>query len=145
MSMYGIGAIKGGVNSTDNSRQCADGNYVYIGFPRGKHPSIDRIFDAMKPGDLVYVKSSNQQGLSIKSIHIITDDAVYSNEGGTMGNHVGYYRDAYCLWSADVEEGWLHIPLNSDRLANIRASVVYPELDVDVQMLIAKTIKERLQ
>jgi hypothetical protein len=125
MAIYGIGAMCGG--NHDYSLDCALGNYVFINCPRGKKPSIDRVFDSMSLGDIVYVKTTNQYGLYIKSVHLVVNDEI-EHILDRANRVTGYKRKTICLWYGKNANKWTYLSKNIDDLHYMRMGPIYPEL-----------------
>lgn len=84
MAVWGIGAYYSGGEPEDRTQDFLDNGYACIGWSNNKAPSLYRMLNSIKPGDIIYIKSFalRNQSLHIKAVGIVTDTNVPNLENG---------------------------------------------------------------
>lgn len=75
MAVWGIGAYFGESNGGDVSEEFIAKNIAVIGYTKTEHPEYYDLIEAIKEGDLIYIKStrqnSNNSPIYLKAIGIV--------------------------------------------------------------------------
>lgn len=86
MAVWGIGAYYKGANPSDKTAEFLNDGCAYIGWDETEASALYRMFDSIKIGDIVYIKSfvPKTKHLHIKAIGIVTStEKKTSNSLGT--------------------------------------------------------------
>jgi len=128
MAFYGIGAYQ----DRDVSQEFLSNGLIFIGWGPTEAPELVQYMQALRVGDIVYIKSYSPRSpfLFIKGIGIITDADVIEHNG-YIGRRVS----------------WLHqtefrIPKPAEK-NNVRNNTVYEEFHPAVQREILHRIEQR--
>lgn len=85
MAVWGIGAYYKGSNPKDKTKDFLNDGCAYIGWDEAKAPALYRMFDSIKAGDLIYIKSlvPKEKQLRIKAVGIVinTEKKISSSLG----------------------------------------------------------------
>jgi hypothetical protein len=134
MPVFGFGAVY------DEGRRDVSDDFlrrgvIAIGSSRDDAPDLHEVFEGIKGGDFVYIKSTWRETspptLIIKAVGIVADDKVFPDE------NLGTCRRVIWIWRGD--EG---IPSIGE--LNIRMNSVYPEHHPAVRDHIFAIVSERL-
>lgn len=86
MAVWGIGAYYKGTDSADKSNDFIKDGCAYIGWDETEASALYRMFDSIKAGDLIYIKSfvPKTKQLNIKAVGIVVNtEKRNSNSLGT--------------------------------------------------------------
>ena len=86
MAVWGIGAYYKGSSAADKTAEFLKDGCVYIGWDETEASALYRMFDSIKLGDIIYIKSfvPKTKQLHIKAIGIVTNtEKEKSNSLGT--------------------------------------------------------------
>lgn len=74
MAVWGIGAYYKNANPSDKTAEFVNDGRAYIGWDETEASALYRMFDSIKAGDLIYIKSfvPRTKQLHIKAIGIVT-------------------------------------------------------------------------
>ena len=75
MAVWGIGAYYKGSSPADKTDEFLNDKRAYIGWNEPDAPALYRMFDSIKAGDLIYIKSfaPKTKQLQIKAVGIVKD------------------------------------------------------------------------
>ena len=123
MAIFGLGAYYDGKDVTDDFI----GNGVAcIGHTSVNAPSLHRLMDSIKVGDIIYLKSyTPSQGLVIKAVGIVLDHRVHKVPG--LGNA--------CLNVRWVWQGRRVLGKIDDKY-NVRSNTIYEEFNPKVENIV---------
>lgn len=94
MAVWGIGAYFGEDNGGDVSKEFIAKNIAVIGYTKEKHPEYYALMEEIKEGDLIYIKSTQQNSsnssIYLKAIGIVKNAAIEikSLNNGTTANGI---------------------------------------------------------
>lgn len=85
MAVWGIGAYYKDTNPRNKENDFIRNGYAYIGWGKNEAPSVHKMFDSVKVGDIIYIKSfvPRTKSLKIKAIGIVTDNEKQVSTLGT--------------------------------------------------------------
>ena len=120
MAIYGIGARYG---DKDVSKEFISRGLACVGYEYEDAPSLHKLLNHIKVGDLIYIKSYPPNiGLIIKAVGIVIDDEVKTYRGLERGLKVKY------VWKGNEVIGQL-----KEDPYNVRNITLYEEFNPDVQ------------
>ena len=85
MSVWGIGANYKNTKNSDKTDAFITGNMAYIGWSKKDAPAIHNMFNSIKLGDIIYIKSFSQRSktLQIKAVGIVNNTEKITSSLGT--------------------------------------------------------------
>ena len=127
MAIYGIGAYQDG----DVSQEFLTHDVIFVGWGPTDAPELVQYIQALRVGDIVYIKSHSPRSpsLVIKGIGIVTDAGVITHNGN-MGRRVSWL---------DRQE--FRIPKPTEK-NNVRNNTIYEEFHPAVQAEILNRIRQ---
>ena len=95
MAVWGIGAYYKGSVPADKTTEFLKEGYAYIGWDENEASALYRMFDSIKLGDIVYIKSfvPRTKQLHIKAIGIVVDTQKKESNSLGTGLHVQWKKD----------------------------------------------------
>jgi len=136
MAIFGVGAFYDGTE--DVSGSFIQNNIIGVGWDMQYAPELHQFINALKVGDIVYIKSYSPSSpdIIIKAIGIITDSIIRlpsdSNDLVSCGRNVRWI---------DTDEFRIRKPQEKN---NVRANTMYEEYHPDVQRVLIERITNRI-
>ena len=125
MSVWGIGSYYKGSKPKDVTSNFLANGYAYIGWSKNDAPSIYQMFDSIKLGDIIYIKSyaRKYKSLNIKAVGIVTDTNKFQNSNLGTGISV--------KWNINFKP--FSIPLTAEIYKNnVFNNTLYEEFNQDI-------------
>ena len=94
MAVWGIGAYYSGSDPSDKSEEYINSGKAFIGWNKSDAPALHKMFDSIKSGDIIYIKSftPRKKQLFVKAVGIITNTEKINNYLG-VGISVKWKND----------------------------------------------------
>jgi len=128
MAIFGLGAYYDGRDVTDDF---IENGVACIGHTSVNAPSLHRLMDSIKVGDIIYLKSyTPSQGLVIKAVGIVLDHKV---QGGQYFGNANLGRA--CLKVRWVWHDRRDLGKINDKY-NVRSNTLYEEFNPEVENIV---------
>lgn len=132
MAVWGIGAFYSNAEPMDKTEAFLENKCACIGWNKENAPSLHFMFNTIKPGDIIYIKSfvPKTKQLNIKAVGIVNDTAEKSYDDLGTGVSVTWKND-FSPFSITVNDAMYK--------NNVYNNTLYEEYDISVINKIIKT------
>ena len=126
MAVWGIGAYYKNLSPKDRTDIFLKGNCAYVGWSENDAPAIHQMFNAIKIGDLIYIKSfvRRNKRLHIKAIGIVTSTEKKVDKA--MGSGIGV------RWVKDLTADYVAVDIGEIVRNNVFNNTLYEEYNPKV-------------